>query len=328
MERLIKLMYTKFGFAYEGPARALPTPDFEFRIKAFNEEIAEYELAVAENDLEGQFDALLDLLVFNLGAMEQHGFPVREGFERVMAANLNKEVVKNTDESKRGFKLDLKKPEGWRAPYLDDLIKLSKNKGIIILDGPDACGKTYLADYLVKHYNAHYMHSTWSPELEKNMANYLDFSACMGSLIAKNQLVILDRHWLSDLVYADVFRGGSDRGKYYEHAWEFLAPAVTTVICLPSNMKNVVDNFDDMKDSRTEMYEDMFNVAKAYDALWRGEQDEYIFKNSSHVQNVMDMPGGLGSLDNFIRYDWTKDGKDIQNFIDQNNLVQEKDFDA
>jgi hypothetical protein len=58
---------------------------------------------------------LLDLIVFAVGSLERHGFPLQEGFEVVMRANMAKEVGQNGDK-RGGFKRDLVKPSGWQSP--------------------------------------------------------------------------------------------------------------------------------------------------------------------------------------------------------------------
>jgi hypothetical protein len=82
-----------------------------FRCMALQEELDEYEEA---DTLVDQYDALLDLIVFAVGTLERHGFPLQEGFNAVMKANMTKEVGAN---AKRGnFKNDLVKPISWRSP--------------------------------------------------------------------------------------------------------------------------------------------------------------------------------------------------------------------
>jgi len=92
----------------------------KFRIKCLMEELEEYVNAIDPAD---ELDALIDLVVFALGTADRQGFsPIwDEAFRRVMEANCNKEVGPNT---KRGsFAIDLKKPEGWKAPSFDDLLE-------------------------------------------------------------------------------------------------------------------------------------------------------------------------------------------------------------
>ena len=71
------------------------------------EEVTEY---LSSPDLEKQYDALLDLLVFALGTMVRQGFPI-DGIVDVVQANLKKRLGPL---ARRGdFELDLVKPDGW-----------------------------------------------------------------------------------------------------------------------------------------------------------------------------------------------------------------------
>jgi predicted HAD superfamily Cof-like phosphohydrolase len=91
----------------------------DFRITCLQEELDEYIDAETKED---ELDALLDLVVFAIGTAERQGMleVFEEGFERVMRANCTKEAGPN---KKRGsFALDLRKPEGWHAPDLSDLV--------------------------------------------------------------------------------------------------------------------------------------------------------------------------------------------------------------
>ena len=91
----------------------------EFRIEAMQEELDEYKVAKTKEE---EFDALIDLLVFTLGTVDRHGWSnvFNEGFDRVMNANMAKELGPN---QKRGsFSLDLKKPNNWKAPCHKDLV--------------------------------------------------------------------------------------------------------------------------------------------------------------------------------------------------------------
>lgn len=108
----VKKQHKHFGLSYDGKARHLHFKEKKFYNACFIEEADEYFDA---ETLEDEFDALLDLLVFNLGAMQRHGFDP-DGIMEVVKANMNKELGPNT---KRGsFQLDLFKPVGWKAPNL------------------------------------------------------------------------------------------------------------------------------------------------------------------------------------------------------------------
>jgi predicted HAD superfamily Cof-like phosphohydrolase len=109
---LLKTMHRKFGLENTSGPTQLTTEEKQFRIAALREEIQEYEDA---NDLVKQYDALLDLLVFAVGTLERQGFPLLEGFEAVMEANMAKELGQNGNK-RGGFKRDLVKPVGWTGP--------------------------------------------------------------------------------------------------------------------------------------------------------------------------------------------------------------------
>jgi len=109
---LVKSMHKKFGLDNTvGPCH-LTDEEKEFRSDAMLEELNEY---IAATNLVDQYDALLDLIVFAVGTLERHGFPLQAGFEKVMEANMAKELGQNGNK-RGGFKRDLVKPKGWTAP--------------------------------------------------------------------------------------------------------------------------------------------------------------------------------------------------------------------
>lgn len=109
---LVKAMHKKFGLENNASPDHLTKEEKEFRSMAMLEELNEY---IAADTLVDQYDALLDLIVFAVGTLERHGFPLLAGFEKVMEANMAKELGQN-GEKRGGFKRDLIKPEGWTAP--------------------------------------------------------------------------------------------------------------------------------------------------------------------------------------------------------------------
>ena len=117
----IAVMHEQFGITN----RDVPsgTKERMFRYEAFLEEAKEYLEATSD---EARLDALVDLVVFALGAAEREGYlPLWDvAYRRVMEANLNKTLGPNT---KRGsYKLDLIKPEGWEPADLSDLFQRPK----------------------------------------------------------------------------------------------------------------------------------------------------------------------------------------------------------
>lgn len=118
----IRDFHVKFGLPYDGPARLMTREMADFRIKFLEEELNEYREAVRTNDLEKQFDGLIDLVYIALGTAYLQGFPFQRGWQRVQDANMQKMRATNKRQSSRQSTLDIVKPEGWKSPVLSDLI--------------------------------------------------------------------------------------------------------------------------------------------------------------------------------------------------------------
>ena len=98
----------------------------DHRTQAFahlQEELTEYMLT-ADEDLEGKFDALIDLIYVALGCAHNHGFPFKAGWARVHAANMTKvrPIAGASDLKGRPASVDIVKPEGFIPPALSDLV--------------------------------------------------------------------------------------------------------------------------------------------------------------------------------------------------------------
>jgi predicted HAD superfamily Cof-like phosphohydrolase len=118
----IEAFHKKFRLSYTGKPRALTKGMSDFRVGFMEEELDEYKHAVKKKDLEGQFDALIDLIYVALGTAYIQGFDFEEGWRRVQEANMSKMRVENAADSKRKSSYDVIKPEGWTPPDLSDLV--------------------------------------------------------------------------------------------------------------------------------------------------------------------------------------------------------------
>lgn len=339
---------TKMHEKYEissGDSRpqALSKEEYLFRIRAMFEELWEYVLTVFESgeevtadfmskaiveaidedmalredintyeSLAEQLDALVDLSVFTLGTAERQSFPFNKAWERVMEANMNKELAGESSNSKRGFSADLVKSEGWTPPDIYGL--LTKRKGLIVLEGPDGTGKTTLANYLIEKYNAVYIHRTWSKDLEQEMQSYILRSIHAAIELAQNEVVILDRSWISEFIYSDVYREGTN--------WPELAPIAINLLkdakyifCMPlsSSIEKYFADFEKLKEEREEMYESVTDCFKAYYTLVFGRPKvevlyEYWFgynKTAPFIARMAEHDGVFDYLDAVVydRYD-------------------------
>lgn len=80
---------------------------------------------------------------------------------------------------------------------------------LVVLEGPDRCGKTTLAKYLARQANAVFLHQTYlgkdahcGATCEKYHDNILDNVDV--NIYQLNKKVILDRHWISEMIYGRV----------------------------------------------------------------------------------------------------------------------------
>ena len=90
-----------------------------FRLGFLKEELKEYQNSIELGDRVGAFDALLDLAYVTFGTALMMGITPEQwnaGMAAVQAANMSKVRAQSADESKRGSKLDVVKPEGWCGP--------------------------------------------------------------------------------------------------------------------------------------------------------------------------------------------------------------------
>lgn len=114
--------HKKFGLKPAPSPSLLDIPDMGYRIEFLFEEMQELVDGFEKEDLEEQFDALIDLVYVALGTAYLMGLPFGEGWSRVHQANMKKVRAKDASESKRGHQWDVVKPEGWEPPYLKDLV--------------------------------------------------------------------------------------------------------------------------------------------------------------------------------------------------------------
>lgn len=129
----VEKFHEKFDLEYRDYPRALSTSEKNFRLVCMREEIQEY--ADADN-LEGEMDALVDLVYFALGTAYRHGFDrFDEAWERVHAANMAKIIATDAKHSKRNYKGDIIKPKGWKSPDLTDLVYPKQNPSLISISG-------------------------------------------------------------------------------------------------------------------------------------------------------------------------------------------------
>ena len=208
MFNIIKDMHRRFEIP-AGDEGLLPEEQRKLSLEALKEEVQEYANALEQKDSAEQLDALLDLVYFAYGRMYLSGF-TKEMVTRATAlihyANMSKQRASCDEDSKRGSKFDLIKPEGWKAPDIVSVVTDSTAKPqLVVLEGPDGVGKSTVARELADLVDGVVLHAGAPPIMRRStqiiaeLHNEILDNA--QSLLDQGKWVILDRLWPSELIY-------------------------------------------------------------------------------------------------------------------------------
>ena len=183
--------------------------------------------------------------------------------------------------------------------------------GLVILDGPDACGKTTLAKELLKGDMTGYVHLTY----DKNWADpnltlwKLQWTSLVKAAIRLGQgkLTVIDRHWMSEQIYARVYRQGSSLTAECR-MWDRVVQRLcgVYVICAPQ-VESATRRHAKMHDERSEMYEpspSIQEIARKYLLLYFGNDGNC----DNDYAGFLSRSGGLQLRDDCCHYDLDHDG--------------------
>ena len=168
------------------------------------------------------------------------------------------------------------------------MLNITPRFPIIIVEGPDACGKSTLINQLMeKHPNNCYIHNAVTNDIESLHKNTID-----AALVASQEhWVFIDRLHLSESIYGKVFRNGPS----YD-----------------------VEAFDKMLDSISNLHKILCIVDKETSIAKHSERrDKEMFDD---ISKVWDMYNDVKA--NWIRYNWKKDSVDLDTFEVKYNVKE------
>jgi len=127
-----------------------------------------------------------------------------------------------------------------------------KRHPIIVLEGPDAVGKTTWGREYMRQTGARYLHLP----LRKRMYEHQAMSLALAVHWSIEKPVLIDRHWPSEQLYAAAYRGGSPisaEAAVLDRVMSCLG--VTYVVCLLSSPERMLEALCRSREERHEMYE-------------------------------------------------------------------------
>lgn len=132
---------------------------------------------------------------------------------------------------------------------MTDLLDKSKFP-IIVLEGPDGVGKTSLGLALKEYLGAKYIHLTY--RFRDKMDLYHTAAMRLCTRLAQHDPVVLDRWWISEILYAEAYRGGSPFIKRHfllEHIAN--CNGLIYVVCLPEDRGQYLNHYMKVKEGRS-----------------------------------------------------------------------------
>jgi thymidylate kinase len=182
-------------------------------------------------------------------------------------------------------------------------------KGIVIVEGCDGTGKTTLAKYLCDRFDGVYIHNTY--RWPKKMPLYHTAALHRAIKLAEEKLVVIDRLWMSEAIYAAVYRNGSP--------WPQMGRIIDRVVLKHCGIYVMCDlpqdhgaKFAELKQQRSEMYDDVTDVGLRFKELIWGHRRVPTKENYVDQISVK----GMCERDDCLIYNMDVEGKDMAKFAE------------
>ena len=189
-------------------------------------------------------------------------------------------------------------------------------KGIIVIDGCDGTGKTTLAKAICDKFNGHYLHNTY--RWPSKMPLYHTAALHYALKLAREKLVVIDRLWMSEAIYAAAYRGGTP-WPHMGRLMDRMVRRFAGLYILTQSPDGHREKFQQLKTEREEMYDDVEQVRASFECLFEGgfagHDRDYVQQLSVH---------GMRMRDDVLPYHYDLEGQYMPVFLDmvQDTLEQ------
>jgi len=181
-------------------------------------------------------------------------------------------------------------------------------KGIIVIDGCDGTGKTTLAEAICKRHDGVYIHNTY--RWPSKMPLYHTAALHRALKLSRSRLVVIDRLWMSEAIYAEVYRNGSP-WPHMGRMIDRIIRKVGGVYILTQSPANHAEKFEQLKGEREEMYDNVDHVRKRFDELFEGGLSGHDYDYAQQLSVF-----GMRMRDDVLPYRYDVEGTNLDVYID------------
>lgn len=183
-------------------------------------------------------------------------------------------------------------------------------RGIIVLDGGDGTGKTTLARALMEKHDAFYIHNGLWPNMWQRHLAAVDLAIKKS----RHQLVVIDRLYLSEQIYGQVFRAGPSYDLGARCLDRILQRyGALNVLCVRRDLKRHVAHFEELRTRRPEKFNSMKVVAQRYYDLLEGN---LAYGDDFYVNQLTRFQDYAARMD-VLHYDMDRQGGGMRVILDQ-----------
>ena len=152
---------------------------------------------------------------------------------------------------------------------------------IVLIEGPDGAGKTTLCNELMRLDKFYYLHLNKVDNIEEFYKNLIKD---IKRFKKHNINLIIDRAYISNIVYSKVYGGERLKGDTILKIKKYIDK---TIICLPSNKKKYLEEFEELKKVRKEEYGDMEKIYDGFSNYLKDNKD--IIKHDRLKTEIKDL---------------------------------------